>query len=152
MRFSSASFTVSSGSGPASSSSAGAPSAWLIAAEVLPPWLECASSMTMAKVLPPSVAISSRMKGNFCTVETMIFFPSSMNLRRSPECSAWPTVAPTCMNCLMVVWIWSSRMRRSVTTMTESKTSLSSRFRPMSWCASQAMEFDLPLPAECWIR
>ncbi len=24
--------------------------------------------------------------------------------------------------------------------------------RPMSWCASQAMEFDLPLPAECWIR
>ena len=28
------------------------PSAWLIAAEVLPPWLECASSMTMAKVLP----------------------------------------------------------------------------------------------------
>jgi hypothetical protein len=27
-----------------------------------------------------------------------------------------------------------------------------SRFSPMSWCASQAMEFDLPLPAECWIR
>ena len=24
--------------------------------------------------------------------------------------------------------------------------------RPISWCASQAMEFDLPLPAECWIR
>ena len=23
---------------------------------------------------------------------------------------------------------------------------------PMSWWASQAMEFDLPLPAECWIR
>ena len=21
-----------------------------------------------------------------------------------------------------------------------------------SWCASQAMELDLPLPAECWIR
>src|ERR1035437_8936116 len=74
MRFSSASFTVSSGSGPASSSSAGTLSASLIAAEVLSPWLECASSMTMAKVLPPSVAISSRMKGNFCTVETMIFF------------------------------------------------------------------------------
>jgi hypothetical protein len=30
-----------------------AASAWLIAAEVLPPWLECASSMTMAKVCPP---------------------------------------------------------------------------------------------------
>ena len=40
------------GVGSSSSSSAGAPSAWLIAAEVLPPWLECASSMTMAKVLP----------------------------------------------------------------------------------------------------
>ncbi len=24
--------------------------------------------------------------------------------------------------------------------------------RPISWWASQAMEFDLPLPAECWIR
>ena len=24
--------------------------------------------------------------------------------------------------------------------------------RPMSWWASQAMELDLPLPAECWIR
>ena len=23
---------------------------------------------------------------------------------------------------------------------------------PMSWWASQAMELDLPLPAECWIR
>ena len=47
-------------------------------------------------------------------------------------------------------------MRRSVMTMTESKTSLLSFpnpvFTPMSWCASQAMEFDLPLPAECWIR
>ena len=109
--------------------------------------------MTMAKVLPASSAISSRMKGNFCTVETMIFLPSWMNRRRSPERSAWPTVAPTCMNCRMVAWIWLSRMRRSVTTMTDSKTSArSARFRPMSWCASQAMEFDLPLPAECWIR
>ena len=39
-----------------------------------------------------------------------------------------------------------------MTTMIESKTVASSFFRPMSWCASQAMEFDLPLPAECWIR
>ena len=28
----------------------------------------------------------------------------------------------------------------------------SSLREPMSWWASQAMEFDLPLPAECWIR
>jgi hypothetical protein len=46
--------------------------------------------MTMAKVLPASLAISSRMKGNFCTVETMIFLPSWMKRRRSPERSAWP--------------------------------------------------------------
>ena len=86
-----------------SSSAAGSDSASLIAAEVLPPWLECASSMTMANVLPRcSSPISSRMNGNFCTVEMMIFLPSSMNLRRSPECSAWPTVAPTCANCLIV--------------------------------------------------
>ena len=72
----------------------------------------------------------------------MIFLPLSMNLRRSPECSAWPTVAPTCANCLIVSRICLSRMRRSVTTMTESKTGASSFVRPMSWCASQAIEFD----------
>src|SRR3954467_6374298 len=42
------------------------------------------------------------MKGNFCTVVMTIFLPPSMNWRRSPECSAWPTVALTCANCLMV--------------------------------------------------
>ena len=47
-----------------------------MAAEVLPPWLECASSMMMAKRRPRcSLPISSRMKGNFCTVEMMIFLP-----------------------------------------------------------------------------
>ena len=55
-------------SSSSSSSSAMSPSARLIAADVLPPWLECASFMTIANVLPPSVAISSRMNGNFCTV------------------------------------------------------------------------------------
>ena len=49
-----------------------------------------------------------------------------MNLRRSPECSACPTVAPTCANCLIVSRICWSRMRRSVTTMIESKTGASS--------------------------
>ena len=34
----------------------------------------------------------------------------------------------------------------------ESKTGCPSFSRPMSWCASQAMELDLPLPAECWMR
>jgi hypothetical protein len=46
----------------------------------------------------------------------------SMNRRRSPERSACPTVAPTWANCLMVSRICLSRMRRSVTTMIESKT------------------------------
>ena len=47
--------------------------------------------MTMANFRPRcSVPISSRMNGNFWTVEMMIFLPLSMNLRRSPECSAWP--------------------------------------------------------------
>ena len=70
--------------------------------------------------------ISSRMKGNFWTVVMMIFLPSSMNRRRSPECSAWPTVAPTWANCLIVSRICLSRIRRSVTTMIESKTGSSS--------------------------
>jgi hypothetical protein len=43
-------------------------------------------------------------------------------------------------------------MRRSVTTMIESNTVAPFFWRPMSWWASQAMEFDLPLPAECWTR
>ena len=60
-----------------------------MAAEVRPPWLEWASSMMMAKRRPRcSVPISSRIKGNFCTVVMMIFLPPSMNVRRSPECSA----------------------------------------------------------------
>ena len=42
-------------------------------------------------------------------------------LRRSPECSAWPTMAATWANCLMVSRICLSSTRRSVTTMTESK-------------------------------
>jgi len=52
----------------------------------------------------------------------------------------------TCANCLMVSRICWSRMRRSVTTMIESKMAASSFFRPIIWCASQAMEFDFPLP------
>ena len=37
-----------------------------------------------------------------------------------------------------------SRMRRSVTTMMESKIGRPFFSRPVSWCASQAMELDLP--------
>ena len=45
-------------------------------------------------------------------------------LRRSPECSAWPTMAATWANCLMVSRICLSSTRRSVTTMTESNIGL----------------------------
>ena len=124
-----------------------------MAALVLPPWLEWASSMTMAKLRPRcSLPISSRMKGNFCTVEMMIFLPLSMKRRRSPERSACPTVAETWAYCRIVSRIWRSRITRSVTMMMESKAGAPSRVSPISWWASQAMELLLPLPAECWIR
>ena len=45
-----------------------------------------------------------------------IFLPSSMNLRRSPEFSAWPTVAPTWANCSIVSRICLSRSRRAAGT------------------------------------
>ena len=69
-----------------SSSAPASESAMLTVAAVLPPWLECASSMRIAKLRPRcSFPISSRINGNFCTVEMMIFLPLSINLRRSPE-------------------------------------------------------------------
>ena len=49
----------------------------------------------------------------------------------------------------MVSRICLSNIFRSVTTMTESKSALPSCSSPISWWASHAMEFDLPLPAEC---
>ena len=59
---------------------------------------------------------------------------------------------PTWANCLMVSRIcWSSNLL-SVTMRAVSKTTSLSRSSPVSWWASQAMELDLPLPAECWIR
>ena len=69
-----------------------------------------------------SLPISSRMKGNFWIVEMMIFLPCVMNRRRSPDRSACPTVDFTWAYCRIVSRICWSRMRRSVTTMIESKT------------------------------
>ena len=96
--------------------------------------------------------MSSRMKGNFWTVVMMIFFPSSMNLRRSPDLSACPTVDATWVNCRMVPSICRSSTRRSVMTMMESKAGFPSCSTPISCRATQAMELDFPLPAECWTR
>ena len=49
----------------------------------------------------------------------------------------------------MVSLICLSSTLRSVTTTTESMSVSPSRSSPINWCASQAMELDLPLPAEC---
>ena len=147
MRLILSSMVSSSSSAPASES------AMLIAAEVLPPWLEWASSMMMAKRRPRcSLPISSRMNGNFCTVVMMIFLPLSMNLRRSPECSAWPTVAPTWANCLIVSRICWSRMRRSVTTMIESKTGAVVLAQADQLMGEPGDGVRLAAAAECWIR
>ena len=71
-------------------------------------------------------------KGNVSMVVMMIRFPSVMALERSPECSAHSTVFATCMNCLIVSRICLSRMRRSVTTITESIIGCPSFIRPIS--------------------
>jgi hypothetical protein len=60
-----------------------------------------------------------------------------MNLRRSLECSGKSNGRADLHEPLDRLPNLMSRMRRSVTTITESK---------------KAIEFDLPLPAECWIR
>ena len=75
-----------------------------IFADVRPPWLEWASSMMMANFRPRcSSPISSRMNGNFWTVEMMIFLPPLEELSAGRRAfSAWPTVADTWANCLIV--------------------------------------------------
>ena len=52
-------------------------------------------------------------------------------------------------NCLMVSRICLSSILRSVTTMAESESALPSCSSPINWWANHAMEFDLPLAAEC---
>jgi predicted transposase YbfD/YdcC len=61
-------------------------------------------------------------------------------------------VADTWAKCLIVSLICRSSTWRSVTTITESNTFFASFSMPISWCAIQAMELLVPLPAECWIR
>ena len=90
--------------------------------------------------LPPySEAISSRMNGNFCTVEDDDLLPFLDELPEVARALGMSDGRPDLHEKLDGLWIWSSRMRRSVTTMTESKASVPSRFTPMSWWASHAM-------------
>ena len=100
-----------------------------------------------------SLPISSRMNGNFCTVEMMIFLPLLDELaqvarvlgvadRRAHLRELLDRVPDLLVEDAPVGddddRVEDRPCRRAC--------------RPMSWCASQAMEFDLPLPAECWIR
>jgi hypothetical protein len=64
-----------------------------IAAEVLPPWLEWASSMMMAKRRRVLAADLVEDEGELLDRGDDDLLAASMNLRRSPERSAWPTVA-----------------------------------------------------------
>ena len=84
----------------------------------------------------------------------MIVLPSSSaSLSCLEVLSMFSTTPRVCSKDRTVRWSWRSRTRRSVRTMIESKT----RCDPASWSkpklwASQAIELDLPEPAECWIR
>ena len=110
--------------------------------------------MMMAK-LPPALLVADLLKdeGEFLDSRDDDFLAAlDESGAGRPSGRRAPTVADTWEYCLMVSRIWRSRMRRSVTTMIESKTGALSFSRPISWWASQAMELLLPLPAECWIR
>ena len=134
-------------------------STMFIAAAVRPPWLEWASSIMIANFLfVCSEPISSRRKGKVCTVEIIIFFPCFKKPESclvfdslSPSLTA-PIIDPTWANPFIVSLICLSSKRRSVITRIESKISAPFPLRPINWCANHAIEFDLPLPAECWIR
>ena len=125
-----------------------------MAAEVLPPWLECASSMMMAKRRPRcSLPISSRMNGNFCTVEMMIFLPLVDELAQVARVLGVADRGAHLGELLDRVadLLVEDAPVGDDDDRVEDRRARPSR-RPMSWWASQAMELDLPLPAECWIR
>ena len=97
--------------------------------------------------------ISSRMMGNFWTVEMTIRLPPSMKRRRSPECSACADSRPDLGELLDGVadlLVEDAAVGDDDDGIEEGLRR--SCCRSISWCASQAMELLLPLPAECWIR
>ncbi len=107
----------------------------LIAADVLPPWLECASSMMIANlraaVLVADLVEDERELLHRRDDDLLAAFDELAQLSGA-FVHARPTVAPTWANCLIVSRICWSRMRRSVTTMMESNTALPSFRRSMS--------------------
>ena len=107
-------------SASSSPSAAASPeTARFIFAERRPLWLECASSMTIAKRRSRNaVPISSWMNGNFSIVVTTIFRPVRSHSASDPESSACATTRSSCANCRIVSRICRSRFTRSVTTTT----------------------------------
>ena len=94
------------------------------------------------------------MNGNFCTVEMMIFLPPSMNLR---SCAGALGVRRRRAHLRELLDRVADLLVEDAAVGDDDDrvehASLAVRAaRPISWCASQAIEFDLPLPAECWIR
>ena len=128
----------------------------------MPPWDECASSMMIPKFLPDMSPIVPQMNGNFCIVVMTMRLPFSMAVLRSFELSACATIPAEWPNALMLSVICLSRMRRSVTTSTVSKSGTPSPLAlfapsdfghtPISLYANHVSELLLPDPAECWMR
>ena len=110
----------------------------------------------------PSVAASActaaSANGKVCSVQTMIFLPSSS------ACESWPLLLPESLVMVATTPVvrWNSNSAscscasstlRSLTTSTLSKTLRCwSSCRSARKCAAQAIELVLPEPAECWIR
>ena len=108
----------------------------------------------MANLLPRcSLPISSRMNGNFCTVVMMIFLPSSMNLAQVAGVFRVADRRAHLGELLdrVVDLLVEDAPVGDDDDRVEDRLVVRAR-RPISWWASQAMELDLPLPAECWIR
>ena len=110
-----------------------------------------------------SARISSSANGKVCTVTAMMSSPFLSAVASSPDFDFAPalrtssglivaTIFPDPSICRIASWSCPSSTVRSTTTMTESKTFLSSTCSRASRCAVQAMVFVFPEPAECSIR
>ena len=95
------------------------------------------------------------MKGNFCSVVTIMraCSPARASASCAESSSMRCTTPMACSNWLIVSWSWRSSTTRSVMTTTLWNTlASSSECSDDNRCASQAIEADLPDPAECCTR
>ena len=102
-----------------------------MAAEVLPPWLECASSMMMAKVLPALGRDLVEDEGELLhrgDDDLLALLDELAQIAGVLGVAHRRAHLHELLDGLLDLVV--EQMRRSVTTMTESKTSLSSRLQP----------------------